>query len=126
AQALVSSTGRPLPVPEEGLLRLEPIRAITAETDRRLRTVDQVREHVRREVDGAEVEQKPSGQRLLSRRPVLGERVHRRLDAPQTLDVGERQGNAVTLGLVELARRRASWRAGRRGRGTMRAAVAAA
>jgi hypothetical protein len=57
---------------------------------------------------------------------MLGERVHRSLDAPQTPDVGERPGNGATLGSVELARRRASWRAGGRGRGRMPAAVAAA
>jgi hypothetical protein len=114
------------PAPQEGLIRLEPLGAITAETDGYLRKVEQVREHVRREIGGADVQQKLSGHRVLSRRPVLGERLHRRLDAPQTPDVGERPGNSATLGSVELARRRASWCAGRRGRGRMPAAVAAA
>jgi hypothetical protein len=75
---------------------------------------------------GADIQQKLSGHRVLSRRPALGERLHRRLDAPQTPNVGKRPGNTATLGSVELARRRAAWRAGRRGRGRMPAAVAAA
>jgi hypothetical protein len=87
--------------------------------------VEQVREHVRREMGGAEVQHQLSGHRVLGRRPALGERVHRRLDAPQTPDVGERPGNGATLSSVELARRRASRRAGRRGRDRMPAAVAA-
>src|SRR5256886_11074162 len=116
---LKSSTAFMNPVPQEGLLRLEPRGAITAEPDRCLRKVEQAREHVQREFGGAEVQQKLSGHHILVRRPVLGERLHRRLDAPQTPDVGERPGNGATLGSVELARRRASWRAGRCGRGRM-------
>jgi hypothetical protein len=34
--------------------------------------------------------------------------LHRRLDAAQTPNVGERPGNAATLGSAELARRRAA------------------
>ena len=114
------------PVPQDGLFGLERLAAITAETDRGLRKVEQVRERVQREMSGAEIQLKLSGHNLLIRRPVLGERLHRRLDAPQTPDVGERPGNGAALGSVELARRRASWRSDRRGRGTMPAAVAAA
>jgi len=118
-----------LPVPQDGLGGLEPQRAINAKTDRCLREVEQVRVHVQREVGGAEVEQKLSRDLVLMRRPALGNRLHRRLNAPKTPDVGERPGNGATLRSVELARRQASWCAGRAGRcggGTMSAAVAAA
>jgi hypothetical protein len=104
----------------------EPLGAITAESDRCLRKVEQVREHVQGEMGGAEVQHELPRHHILSRRPVLGERLHRRLDAPQTPDVGERRGNGATLGSVELARRRAAWRAGRCRRGTMPAAAVAA
>jgi hypothetical protein len=114
------------PAPQHGFHRLETQGAITAESDRCLRKVEQVRVQVQREMGGADIQQELSGHHILSRRPVLGERLYRRLDAPQTPDVGERAGNAATLGSVELARRRASWRAGRRRRGTTPAAVAAA
>lgn len=114
------------PGPQDRLRRLEPLGAITAESDRCLRKVEQLRVHVERKMGGTDIQQEPSGHHILSRRPVLGERLHRRLDAPQTPDVGERPGNTAALGSVELAGRRASWRAGSRGRGTMAAAVAAA
>jgi hypothetical protein len=114
------------PGPQDGLRRLESLGAITAESDRCLRKVEQVRVQVQREMGGADIQQEFSGHHILSRRPVLGERLHRRLDAPQTPDVGERPGNGAMLDSVELARRRASWRAGRRDRGRMPAAVAAA
>jgi hypothetical protein len=94
--------------PQDGLRRLEALGAITAESDRRLRKVEQVRVHVQRELAGAEVQQKLSGHDVLIRRPVLGERLHPRLDAPQTPDGGERPGNGATLRSVELAGRRAS------------------
>jgi hypothetical protein len=76
---------------------------------------------------GAEVKQKLSSEDLLIWPPALGVRLHRRLDSPQTPNVGERPGDAATLGSVELARRRAFWRgrAGRRGRSRMPAAAAA-
>jgi hypothetical protein len=114
------------PVAQEGLGRLESLQAITAEICCCLRKVDQVRAHVHRELGGAEVEQKGSGHRIFSRRPVLGEALQRRLDAPQTPDVGERPGDGATLGSFELAWRRAFRRSGRRDRGRMPAAAAAA
>ena len=89
------------PVPQDGLFGFECLAAITAETGRCLRKVEEVREHVQREMGGPEVQQKLSGHRILSRRPALGERVHRRLDAPQTSDVGECTGNGAALGSVE-------------------------
>ena len=75
-------------VPQDGFFRLEGVGAVAAEVDRCLRKVEQVREDVRREVAGAEVQLELSGQHLLMRRPALGERLHRCLDAPQTPDVG--------------------------------------
>jgi hypothetical protein len=48
----------------------------------------------------AKVQHKPPGYRVLGRRPVLRERVHRRLDAPQAPDVGERAGNGSALDAV--------------------------
>jgi hypothetical protein len=75
---LKSSTGALLrvrgarPVPQEGLVGLERLAASTAETDRCLRKVEQVREHVQREMGGAGVQQKLSDHHLLIRRPVLG------------------------------------------------------
>jgi hypothetical protein len=131
-RALKLSTGAFLrvrgtrPVPEEGLVGLERLAAGTAETGRRLRKVEQVREHVQREMSGAQVQQKLSRHQLLIWRPALGEPLYRRLDASQTPDIGERPGDGVALGSAELARRRNSWRADRRGRGRMPAAVAAA
>lgn len=95
-------------IPQDGLFGLEPVAASTAETGRCLRKVEQVREHVQREMSRAEIQLKLSGQHLLIRRPLLGEHLHRRLDASQTPDVGERPGDGATLGSVELARRRAS------------------
>jgi len=74
---------------------------------------------------GAEVEDDLSGQLLLTRRAAHGERLHPRLDALQTPDVGARPRNATALGSVELASGRGFLRAGRHGRGTMPAAVAA-
>jgi hypothetical protein len=53
------------PVPEEGLVGLERLAASTAETGRCLRKVEQMREHVQREMSGAEVQQKLSGHHLL-------------------------------------------------------------
>src|SRR3954451_17153216 len=95
-RALKLSTGAFLgvrgtcPVPEEGLVGLERLAARTAETGRRLRKVEQVREHVQREMSGAQVQQKLSRHHLLIWRPALGEPLYRRLDAPQAPDVGER------------------------------------
>jgi hypothetical protein len=114
------------PVPEEGLVGLERLATSTAEAGRCLCKVEQMREYVQREMSGAEVQHKLSGHHLLIWRPALGEPLYRRLDAPQTPDVGERPGNYVALDVVELARRRGSWRADRRGCGRMPAAVAAA
>jgi hypothetical protein len=74
---------------------------------------------------GAEVQQKLSGHLLLMRGAALRERVHRRLDASQTPDVGERQCNGATLNSVQRARRRARWCGGRQSRGRIPAAVAA-
>jgi hypothetical protein len=74
---------------------------------------------------GAELEYDLSGELLLARSSALGERLHPRLDALQTPDVGDRPDTAATLGSVELARSRASRRAGSRSRHMMRAAAAA-
>src|SRR5262245_8519104 len=76
---------------------------------------------------GAELQDDLAGQLLLTRCPALRERLHPRLDALQTPDVGTRPRDAATLGAVELARDRPRWRAGRRRRSAMPlTAVAAA
>lgn len=113
-------------VPQDGLLRLEPRAAIATQAGGGLRLVEQTREDVQRELGGTEVEEELAGQRLLTRRSALGEPLHWRLDPPQPPDVRTGQGNGPTLGLVELARRRALRRYGRGGRGTVSAIVAAA
>jgi hypothetical protein len=64
--------------------------------------VEKVRVHVQREIGGAEIQHELSGHLVLGRRPVLGKRAHRRLDAPQTPDVGEHPGNGATRDSVEL------------------------
>lgn len=111
---------------QDGLHRLEPSGAIAAESDRGLRAVEQARVHVEREVGGAELQDDLPGQLLLTRSTALRERLHPGLDALQTPDVGARPRNAASLGFVELARCRVGRRDGRRGCGTMPAAVAAA
>jgi len=113
------------PGPQDWLHRLEPRRAIAAESDRRLRAVDQARVHGQRKVGRAEIQDDLPGQLLLTRSTALGERLHSRLDALQTPDVGACPRNAATLRVVELARSRAFSRAGRRGGGTMPSPVAA-
>ena len=118
--ALKLATAILSPVPQERLGRLEPLRAVTAEIGGCLRKVDQVRTHVHRELGGAEIQQKFSGHRVFVRRPVLGERLQRRLDAPQAPDVGERACNGTTLGASERARRRASCRLRSRSRSRCR------
>ena len=109
---------------EEGLLRLEPLRAGTAKSDRCLRQVEQVPKHVQRKLRRAEVQQKLSGHNVLIRRTTFGVRLDRRLDAPQPPNVGERPGNRATLGSAEFAGRQASRRAGGSGRGRMPTAAA--
>ena len=113
-------------VSQDGLGSLEPHGAIAAEVDRRLSKVDQMRVDIQRELGGAEVQHQLSGHLVLTGRSALGKRLHRGLDAPQALDVGERQGDGAPLGRVQLARRRSLWRAGRRDRGRMSVPVAAA
>ena len=120
-----SATAILLPVVQEGLARLESLGAIAAEPGRRLRKVDQVRAHVHRELGGAEIEQELSGHGVFVRRPALGVRLQRLLDALQALDVGERSGNRATLCSPDRARRRASRRADRRSRWRMPAAAVA-
>ena len=75
-----------------------------------------MREHVRREVGRAEVDLELSGHHVLARRPAVGERLHRRLDTPQTPDVCQRAGNGASLGSVELAGCQRGRGAGRRRR----------
>jgi hypothetical protein len=53
-------------------------------------------------MSSAEIQQKLPSHNLLIRRPALGERAHRCLDATQTPDVGEGAGNGVALSSVEL------------------------
>jgi hypothetical protein len=79
------------PAPQDGLHRLEPRGAITAESDRCLRKVEQTRVHVQRKMSGPEVHHELSGHHVLIPRPVLGERLHPRLDASRE---SPRQGKA--------------------------------
>ena len=98
------------PVPQDRLDRFEPLRTVTAQIDRDLRFVDEARVHVEREMCRADVQLELPGQLILARRSVHGVRLHRRLNAAQTPDVGKRFRNGVTLGGVEHARLRTSRR----------------
>ena len=113
-------------IAEDGLFRLERRAAIAAQAGGGLRLVQKTREDVERELGGADVEEKLAGQSLLTGRSALGKRLHWRLDPPEPSNVRTRQGNGPTLGLVELARRRALRRHDRCGRGKVSAIVAAA